>query len=326
MISAEEIIDKLKGSFNAPRTKDEKLKVVVFCVIISTTFWFFSALNKSDYVTQINYPIEFQYNAEAFIATGPLPDEIRLEVSGGGWDLMTRSFGFGMEPILINLEDPSQSTFKLASSLRGEITPKLDPVLVNFILSDSILYTIERKITRTIPLAFNTNRMQLASDYRLVSSITVNPATITFIGPESMINALPEPYMIPPSEDAIDESISESFDIPLPESDLIVTEISEADVQFEVDEFVPHQRTIEVLKLNFSDSTLSLSPGVVDVSYTIKRSEEVRADSLDIMLIADYLAFDARDSTIKVAIAVKATHIRDLELLETKVRVIIKNE
>ena len=322
MRSAEDIIDRLKGSFNAPRTKDEKIKVVVFCIIISTTFWFFSALNKSDYVTQINYPIEFQYNTEAFVAVEPLPRQIRLEVTGGGWDLMTRSFGFGMEPIRINLEDPTQAGFRLASSLRGEITPKLEPVAVNFILTDSITYHIERRITRDIPLAFDSANVLLEGDYRFTSPVSISPARITFTGPESIVNALPEPYLIPAADDAVDESIAESFDIPLPASDLVSSNVSEADIQFDVDEFVGFMRTIPVMKLNFTDTTLRLNPGVVDVSYSIRRSEEVRADSLDIMLIADYYSYNAADSTVKVSVAVKAPHIRDLVLLEDKIKVV----
>ncbi len=322
MRSAEDIIDRLKGSFNAPRTKDEKIKVVVFCIIISTTFWFFSALNKSDYVTQINYPIEFQYNTEVFVAVEPLPRQIRLEVTGGGWDLMTRSFGFGMEPIRINLEDPTQAGFRLASSLRGEITPKLEPVAVNFILTDSITYRIERRITRDIPLAFDSANVLLEGDYRFTSPVSISPAIITFTGPESIVNALPEPYLIPAADDAVDESIAESFDIPLPASDLVSSNVSEADIQFDVDEFVGFMRTIPVMKLNFTDTTLRLNPGVVDVSYSIRRSEEVRADSLDIMLIADYYSYNETDSTVKVSVAVKAPHIRDLVLLEDKIRVV----
>ncbi|GAB5523501.1 MAG: hypothetical protein Roseis2KO_13730 [Roseivirga sp.] len=321
MRSAEEIIDRLKGSFNAPRTKDEKIKVVVFCIIISTTFWFFSALNKSDYVTQISYPIELEYDTEAFIAVAPLPRQIRLEVSGGGWDLMTRSFGFGMEPLRINLEDPTQAGYRLAGALRGELTPRLDPVAVNFILSDSIIYHIERKVTRNIPLAFDSADVLLEGDYRFISPITINPPVITFTGPESFVRALPEPYVIPASDDAVDESVAERFDIPLPESDLISSDISEAEIRFDVDEFVAFQRTIPVMKLNFTDSTLSVQPDAVDVSYSIKRSEEVMADSLDIMLIADYYSFSPADSTIKVSVAVKAPHILDLVLLKDKIKV-----
>lgn len=321
MRSAEEIIEKLKGSFNAPRTKDEKIKVVVFCILISTTFWFFSALNKSDYVTQINYPIEFDYNTERYVAVEPLPRYIGLEVTGGGWDLMTRSFGFGMAPIVISLDEPAQSNFKLSAALRGELTPKLDPVTVNYILSDSIFYHIEPIMSRNIPLSFDSAGIQLAPDYRLTSAISIDPSLVTFTGPENLIKALPSPYTIPASDEAYDDLVEEQFDLPEPGSGLIQSNISEVEVSFEVDEFVPYQKTIEVMRINFNDSSLVLSPKEVEVTYTIKRSEEVHADSLDIMLIADFYTFNRQDSSVAVSVAVKATHIRDLVLLTDKIKV-----
>ena len=322
MRSAEEIIEKLKGSFNAPRSKDEKIKVVVFCIVISTTFWFFSALNKSDYVTQINYPLEFRYNTENYVAVEPLPRYMRVEVTGGGWDLMTRSFGFGMPPIIIGLDNPSQAKSLLTSSLRGELTPKLDPVTVNYILNDSIPYNIEPRISRTVALRMDSAAIQLAPDYRFTSSIRLSPSSVTFTGPESLVNALPDPYIVPATDETYDDSVEEQFDIPEADSELISLDANEVEVSFELDEFVPHQTSIEVMRLNFSDSSLNISPSEIDVTYTIKRSEEVYADSLDIMLIADFFTFDNKDSSVAVSVAVKAAHIRDLKLLTERLKVV----
>ena len=321
MKSAEEIIEKLKRSFNAPSKKDEKIKVVVFCIIISTTFWFFSALNKSDYVTQISYPIEFSYDTEAYVAVGTLPRQIGVEVTGGGWDLMTRSFGFNMEPIVIELDDPSQSKFQLTSTFRGELTPRLDPVVVNFILRDSLFYNIEKKVTREIPLAFDSAGLSLAPDHRITSAVSLSPPSVRFTGPESLINALPEPYVVKADGDNYDDSMDETFDLPDWESELISANLSEVGVQLEIDEFLSYQRPVQVMRLNFEDSTLSIEPSEVEVSYTIRRSEEVYADSLDIMLIADFYTFDSTDSTVAVSVAVKAGHIRDLSLSLSRLKV-----
>ena len=322
MKSAEEIIEKLKRSFNAPSKKDEKIKVVVFCIIISTTFWFFSALNKSDYVTLINYPIEFRYNTEKYVATNALPDQLKVEVAGGGWDLMTRSFGFSMEPIVINLEDPTQANFRLTSTLRAELTPRLEPVTVNYIVRDSLFYDIERKVTRTIPLAFDSAGLSLAPDHRITSAAQFNPPVVQFTGPESMVNALPEPYIVQADGDNYDDSIDEIFDLPEWGSTLISANLSEVRVQLEVDEFVTYQRPLRVMRFNFQDSSLILQPAEVDASYTIRRSEEVYADSLDIMLIADFYTFDAQDSSVAVSVAVKAGHIHDLKLSSERLKVV----
>ena len=322
MKSAEELIESIKKSFNAPSSKDEKIKVVVFCVIISTTFWFFSALNKSDYVTQINYPIELQYDEEQFVAVSALPRQVRLEVQGGGWDLMTRSFGFAMEPIQIQLEDPATSHFRLTSALRGELTPKLEPVVVNFILQDSIVYDIERKVQRSIPLFFDSSAVQLARDFRITSPVSLSQNRITFTGPESMVNDLPDPYPIDPDNELFDASVDQSFDISLPASELISADVEEVDVSFEVEEFVLYETSVPIMKLNFNDSTLGILPNRANLSYRVRKSKEVDSDSMDIMVLADFLSLNASDSLIDITIAVQAPHITELELRTTQVKVI----
>ena len=322
MRSAEEIIEKLKGSFNAPRTKDEKIKLVVCCILVSTTFWFFSALNKSNYVTRINYPIVFDFDTEKYVAVKPLPKHISLEVTGGGWDLMTRSFGFGMAPIVISLDDPAKSNFKLSATLRGELSPMLEPVTVNYVLNDSIFYHIEPVISRDVPLSFDSAGIQLAPNYRLTSAISLSPPRVTFTGPESLVNALPSPYTVPASGDAHDDPVEEKFDLPDSGSELVRPNISEVKVGFEVEEFVPHRKTIKLMLLNFNDPKLALNPNEAEVTYTIRKSEEVHADSLGITLIADFQSFNRQDSSVTVSVATKAAYIHDLVLLTDKVKVI----
>jgi len=64
-----------------PETKQSKggisprqvsnIKVVVLCVAAATTFWILNALNKEDYTTIVDYPIEFEFDQEQFMAVSP---------------------------------------------------------------------------------------------------------------------------------------------------------------------------------------------------------------------------------------------------------------
>ena len=58
------------------------------------------------------------------MAVGDVPDGVPLEVTGGGWDLMARSFGLSMEPIVLNVSNLSEISFILTSSLRGQTCSK----------------------------------------------------------------------------------------------------------------------------------------------------------------------------------------------------------
>ena len=137
-----------------------------------------------------------------------------------------------------------------------------------------------------------------------------------------MVNDLPDPYPIDPDNELFDASVDQSFDISLPASELISADVEEVDVSFEVEEFVLYETSVPIMKLNFSDSTLGILPNRANLSYRVRKSKEVDSDSMDIMVLADFLSLNASDSLIDITIAVQAPHITELELRTTRVKVI----
>ena len=75
----------------------------MLCVFTATIFWFFNALNKT-YTTNINFPLAFDYDSENFIPVEGLPQTVRLNVTGNGWELFKRSTGVKQDPLEIPLE------------------------------------------------------------------------------------------------------------------------------------------------------------------------------------------------------------------------------
>lgn len=321
MKSAEEIIEKLKNSFNTPSRKDEKLKAVVVCILISTTFWFFSALNKTDYTTQIEYPVEFIYDEAQFMSVTDLPEKVQIEVTGGGWDLMTRSFGFGMEAVQINLTDPSSSKYQLTSTLRGDLSTNLIDINLNFILKDTLFYNIQKRINRKVPIAFDSISIILEQGFEITSLIEIEPKFIEFEGPENLVNAVSSPFVIYPDDDTIDEDVNDQFEIPTLNS-LISTDISEVNAVFSVTRFFDFDEEIDISFINNSDSLITIEPSSVRAYY--KKSEEASAmasDSLEIQIVADFNTVNPADSTIAIQIMSLAPYIKNLRLEADKVRV-----
>lgn len=322
MKSAEEIIEKLKSSFNTPSRKDEKLKAVVVCILISTTFWFFSALNKTDYTTQIEYPVEFIFDEGRFMSVTDLPEKVQIEVTGGGWDLMTRSFGFGMEAVQINLSDPSSSKYQLTSTLRGDLSTNLIDINLNFILTDTLFYNIQKRIKRRIPIVFDSISIILEQGFEISSSIQINPKFIEFEGPENFVNEVPSPFIIYPDDNTIDEDVNDKFEIPSLSSPLISTDFSEIRAIFSVTEFFDFDQEIDILFINNSDSLITIEPSSVKAYY--KKSEEASAldsDSLEIEIVADFNTVNPADSTISIQIINQSIQIKNLRLETDKVKV-----
>lgn len=324
MKSAEEIIERLKKSFYTPSRKDERIKVVVICIVISTTFWFFSALNKEDYISQVNYPIELIYDQEAYVAVSDLPTRIPIEVTGGGWDLMTRSFGFNMSAIRIRLDEPDASGYLLTSTLRGQLTPRLDPVAINYILADSLTFDIQKKVSRTFQLRLDSTSLSFEDGYRMSSPVTLVPNEVVWTGPEELINALPETLIVEAGITDVDQDVSRDIDLPeLPE--FFTTEVETTELSFNVERMLNMEVDVRVDLINFPDTSWLVNPARVTVNYLIPETVFDIADTANIKIVADFELMSLSDSSIMLSFVEDESLAEDVRLSATSVKA-IKNE
>ncbi len=301
MSKAEDILDKLRRSFNAPSTKDEKIKVVLICFALSTTFWFFNALNKNDYVTRINYPVAIEYDQTQYIATEPLPTRIPIEVSGGGWDLMTRSFGFKMKPVQIRIDRPTESGYLLTAGLRSEIMPELEPLSVNYFLSDTLRYKIERKVTREVFVQYDTAAVSLNENYIRSSDMVLSPSTITFTGPQSALEEIGDTLWLRKAIDDVSADFEDDIDLPqLPE--WVEASTNSVQVSFLVVRMLSMDSELAVETRGFPQG-YGPSPQKVRVRFNVPETAFDATDSLPMTVQARYREMSA-DSTIRLRIQV----------------------
>lgn len=283
----------------------------MICIVISTTFWFFNALNKSDYVTRINYPVDIQFDEEAYIATAPLPTKIPIEVSGGGWDLMTRYFGFKMNPIELQIQQPDENGYVMSSSLRGEIMPELEPITINYFLQDSISFKVERKITSTVTLQYDTVNLSLDNNYQRSSSIRISPQTIELTGPISKIEAIGDTVWLQNVISGVSNDFQDEITLPeMPE--LVTASKNSVSLSFQVVRLLSIDDSILIEKVNFP-SNWTLAPERVELKYKIRETAFDATDSTAIKLIADFKAM-RRDSTILLKMQVLNRQIQDVQL------------
>src|SRR5215216_6687499 len=92
---------------NILRFNRRNWKAVALCIFAATVFWFFNALNKN-YTTNINLPLVFDYDRENFMAVRPLPEAVRFNVTGLGWNLFRRSAGLKIPPLVVPLPQPGE--------------------------------------------------------------------------------------------------------------------------------------------------------------------------------------------------------------------------
>ena len=69
----------------------ENWKVILLSIIGAATFWFFNALNKN-YDARISYPLSFSFDRDSVIVVEPLAEEVKIDVTSGGWNLLRKTF------------------------------------------------------------------------------------------------------------------------------------------------------------------------------------------------------------------------------------------
>lgn len=277
---------------------NENLKVVILAIGVATTFWFFNALSKN-YDKIISYPLVFDFNRDSLVVVDPLPSEIRIDVSSGGWTLLRKTFWFNAEPIKIELNNPTDIKFLTKSSLRPIISNQLKELKINYLLTDTIYINIEPEERTTVALVLDSTFIDLEENHRITSAITLTPDSVTIIGPRSIIENVRSPYFLKLSEEDIDDDYDEFVNIPLEVRNIMSAVPARVNAEFLVKEFSYISYDVGIEPMNFpSDSSRYLADPQAKVSFWIEKSLEDDISFSDFNITADLSMMQKRDTTV----------------------------
>ena len=183
--------------------RNSNVKVIVVCLFLSTLLWFTLELNKEQSI-EVSYPVGFNYNDSLFIPTTPLPEEIRILIKGTGWQVFSKYFGFGGNPIRYDIDNLLRSyvdyarggaTFILPASSQNQarLRKTLEGVELQAVISDTLHLRFDRRIRRTLPLSIY-HESALAENYQIDGEVKINPKFVVFDGPEKMVKSLADPF------------------------------------------------------------------------------------------------------------------------------------
>lgn len=239
----------LSSIFNILRFNQRNWKAVVLCVLTASVFWCFNALNKR-YTTTLNFPVQFDYDRERFIAVRPLPSSVKINVTGIGWNLLRRSTGVRVVPLVISLERPAEVRKIVGSSLPAVFSSQLSGFEVNFILTDTLHLTVERKGSRLLKLEPDITNILFREGYTITSPLTITPDTVRLNGPMSLLSSLPNPLSLKIPQRNIDDDFHELIRITFLNDELIYRNPETVDVSFKVDKLVEISDSVQLAVSN----------------------------------------------------------------------------
>jgi len=300
-------------------------KVVLISIIGAATFWLFRALNKS-HSALISYPIEFVFNLDSTVVMNPLPTTIKIDVSSGGWNLFRRTLIFSIDPIQVELDNPSEVNFLTQSFMSPIVEDQLKGFNINYIVTDTLFLSIERKIAKWMTLKVDSLSLPLEEDYQLMSNITIQPDHVMLIGPKSIINSFESDFYITLDENNIDEDFNGWVEVPIVFEDLIQSDPSEVNVSFEVDKFKNVKIGVPIILQNFpSNRVTTLLDSIVNVTYRVEESfkEDFLVEDFYVVLDYDFLKTDS----LGVPVLIKYPDtLRTVSIDSQKVRFRYENE
>ena len=221
-------------------------KIFLYCFLAGSLIWLFNELNNRSNAT-IFYPINFEYDEpENFIEVEPNPNLVEVSINGTGWNLLRNLLKINIKKAEYKLNNPSQTKYILSSSLIPNISESLENISLNYVVTDSIFFNIELIKTKSLILKFDSLGIELRDNFKVVSDVKISDEIIIIKGPESLINTLPDEYLLKLKENNIGRNFNSDISI---ESFGNFSEVSpkRVNVNFLVSEFINDEITFDLI-------------------------------------------------------------------------------
>lgn len=318
-----EIIDQISEGLKFFLTPSNKnLKVVLLCVLGGTTFWFFNALNKN-YTTDMRYPVVFEYNSDSTLLVKELPENIEINVSGGGWELLRKTIWFNRNSLNIPIENPTKTHYIAGQHLFTLLNNDIDDITVNYMITDTVHVDIQPYSEKTLLAVIDSSSINIREGYSITSLISINPDSIVIGGPLNLIDTLNDVFLVPVQVKNIDSEINEDIELAYYNPELVQFYPPEVNVHFEVARFIEtsHEGAIELV--NFpTDSSAFIHPITTIISFEIIEYYEKRYNPLDFLVIADFENTNPEDSSLVLEIVQAPQYVRYIKLDSASVKVV----
>ena len=248
-------------------------KIFLYCFLAGSLIWLFNELNNKSNAT-IFYPINFEYDEpENFIEVEPNPNLVEVSINGTGWNLLRNLLKINIKKAEYKLNNPSQTKHILSSSLIPNISESLENISLNYVVTDSVFFNIELIKTKSLILKFDSLGIELRDNFKVVSDVKISDEIIIIKGPESLINTLPDEYLLKLKENNIGRNFNSDISI---ESFGNFSEVSpkRVNVNFLVSEFINDEITFDLI---YDQDGYDIDTTIVvtyDIEKGIKLDEE----------------------------------------------------
>jgi hypothetical protein len=255
------------------------------------------------------------------------PRSLRLEVTGGGWDLLRRSLGYDMPPLQIPLENPENNRFLLADNLVPQITERLGELKVNYAIDDTLFLQIEPIVMRKLKLELDTFNLEIAENIEINYPILFEPDSVEVKGPKSFIEALPAILFVALEEERLEGALDQEISIGTLGSELYTLSPENARISLPVTEFAQFNQDVVLIYINQGNKpALQPSQESIQLKYKAPVDKFPSALVFPWEVVLDFKTMDPSDSTVAPFLRLGPDFIRKPEIVPARIKMKVADE
>ena len=291
--------------------------MVVLCIAAATTFWVLNALNKDNYSTIVDYPVQWEFDQKNFVAVKPLPKSIQIQISGNGWDLLRKYFNISTNayPILVN--SPAEKNYLLTSDLKRGLGEFITPTLLENVLGDTIPLQIDRIVTKTLIPELDSTGYSLDRNIALEGKVSFNPDKLEVTGPSSILESYQGKFPVVLNAEKIAKNYSGKVPLVLEEDleTLVQLKQTEIQVSFSIVTYLEGNKRLKIKKLNFPANVKLANEELIPVlSYLIQEADLAKLKDLEFEAVLDYRKRNRADSTLQIQVNPNPKFLKEVKI------------
>jgi hypothetical protein len=297
--------------------------VVVLCVAAATTFWVLNALNKDNYSTIVDYPVQWEYDQKNYIPVKPLPESIQIQISGNGWDLLRKYFNISGTAYPILLQSPSEKKYLLSADLKRSLGEFITPTQLENVLGDTIHYQIDRIVTKTLRPVLDSLSFSFDKNISLEGKVNFIPDQLEITGPSSVLEAFEGNYPVALNASKINADFSGKVKLTVDESltQLVQLKQKEIQVSFSVLSYLEGNKRLKIKKVNFPSNVKLPNEELIPVlSYLIEEGDLPQLKDLQFEAVLDYRKRNRTDSTLQIEVNPNPKFLKEVKISPPQIK------
>jgi hypothetical protein len=315
--------DSKKSPWRISKRKLSNLKVVVLCVAAATTFWVLNALNKDNYSTIVDYPVQWEYDQKNYVPVKPLPKSIQIQITGNGWDLLRKYFNISGTAYPILLQSPAEKKYLLSADLKRSLGEFITPTQLENVLGDTIHYQIDRIVTKTLRPVLDSLSYSFDKNIALEGKVNFIPDQLEITGPSSVLEAFEGNYPVALNASKINSNFSGKVPLTVDESlaQLVQLKQKEIQVSFSVLSYLEGNKRLKIKKVNFPSNVKLPNEELIPVlSYLIEESDLPQLKDLKFEAVLDYRKRNRTDSTLQIEVSPNPKFLKEVKISPPQIK------